>query len=659
MAYRYGNNRNDRNFGGNDRGGNYGGGAMNRNINPWGNDGGNQGGGGGGGNNYRQNQGGNMNNDVLSLANSLVNNILRGNQPPSLLDLPNNNMRGGGGGGGGGNQGGGYGRFNDQMGRMGGNRNLNANRNRRSGGPTPRKSGNLVKGGIRKGNAQDRTKKVMAKNNTSNNNSKQQNAESTDLIKTESTKNDKNESVYTDVPNDMFYCHLCKKHMWDATSFENHIKGRTHLMMKEGVEESYRLKANMIRQEAKIEEQLKAIELDRLKRMGKNMKASNMRREYCTMCDLHFYGHLSAHRKTEGHLNLKKFLHPKCTDCNQEFPTRIDYDSHVLAPEHMKNVHTTKSGKPEKRRNQLVILGEEDETKDLKEKEEKKEKKAKDKDAAAADGVKVEGEEGAEAKEDAEMVDENGEKVEGEEKASEPAAEPEPEPADVILDWNEGDEIPIEVEAKIPKYDKNRSIGFSLIHKLDCYECQLCGRFFDTEKTAEIHSRTITHHRHFIKFLNEMANDTKIAQKRAAAAIEESERKRKKLETAEKKANGDANTSELYDPSEATGDDEDVTMKAEEDATMDDSQDLNGTANDSQTGDAEQDESIADEPAVVDEPAVAEAAAPAAVEEPKSAPQTPATPQANQQQQKSTPNNRNNRGRGTPRGRGRGRYNRY
>jgi len=148
------------------------------------------------------------------------------------------------------------------------------------------------------------------------------------------------ESAYAEVPSDMLYCHMCKKHMWDSTSFENHVKGRTHQMMKEGIEESYRLKANMIRQEAKIAEQLKSIEIDRLKRMGKNVKASNQLREYCTMCDLHFYGHLSTHRKSEGHLNLKKFLHPKCIECNKEFPTRTDYDSHVLSPSHMKKAST-------------------------------------------------------------------------------------------------------------------------------------------------------------------------------------------------------------------------------------------------------------------------------------------------------------------------------
>lgn len=95
-----GNRRNDNNrqgggggYGGG--GGGYGNGGMNR-PNPWGGDnsgGGNyrQGGGGGGGG------GGGMNPDVLSLANSLVNNLLRNqNHPPSLLDLPN---RGGYGGG--------------------------------------------------------------------------------------------------------------------------------------------------------------------------------------------------------------------------------------------------------------------------------------------------------------------------------------------------------------------------------------------------------------------------------------------------------------------------------------------------------------------------------------------------------------------------------
>lgn len=318
--------------------------------------------------------------------------------------------------------------------------------------------------------------------------------------------------------------------MWDATSFENHVKGRTHLMMREGVEESYRLKANMIRQEGKIEEQLKSIELERLKRMGKAGKG-NFRREYCTMCDLNFYGHLTAHRKTDGHLNLKKFLHPKCLDCNQEFPNRIDFDGHILSPEHMKRAFITKANKPEKRKNQLTIYTEEDELKDLKEEKDDKKKEKKPAgaeesmetdDAVAVESADVKKENGEEETEEKEISTDEVKEGEGEE---EKAVEPAPEADDIILDYEDGDEIPTEVDGRIPKYNCSRQVGTSLIHKLDCYECYVCGRFFDNEKTSEIHTRTVTHHRNFVKFLNEKANDTKIAQKRAAAALEESERK--------------------------------------------------------------------------------------------------------------------------------------
>lgn len=323
--------------------------------------------------------------------------------------------------------------------------------------------------------------------------------------------------------------------MWDATSFENHVKGRTHLMMREGVEESYRLKANMIRQEAKIEEQLKSIELERLKRMGKAGKG-NLRREYCTMCDLNFYGHLTAHRKTDGHLNLKKFLHPRCLDCAQEFPNRIDFDGHILSPEHMKKAFLTKASKPEKRKNQLTIYTEEDETKDLKEEKDDKKKEKKPTPAAGEEAMETDEAAAAATVADGEVKKENGEEEAEEEKETtveevkegeegEKAVEPVAEADDIILDFEEGDEIPPEVDGRIPKYNCSRQIGSSLIHKLDCYECYICGRFFDTEKTSEIHTRTVTHHRNFVKFLNEKANDTKISQKRAAAALEEIERK--------------------------------------------------------------------------------------------------------------------------------------
>lgn len=389
----------------------------------------------------------------------------------------------------------------------------------------------------------------------------------------------------------MFYCHLCKKHMWDCTSFENHVKGRTHQMMKEGVEESYRLKANMIRQEAKIDEQLKSIEVERLKRIGKNVKASNVHREYCTMCDLHFYGHLSTHRKSEGHLNLKKFLHPKCSECSKEFPTRIEFDAHLLSKEHMVRAAAKANRTDTRRKNQLMILTETDELKDLRE---EKEKAAATKAAVPAEGEEgaekataaAAGEEGATA---AAPATENGEAAaaEGEEKVEEAV---EPEDPDVLLDFVEGaTEIGADVETKLPKYNSARSIGASMIAKLECYECKLCNRFVDNEKTAEVHSRTVYHHKMFTKFLTEKANETKIAQKRAAATVENEKRKRARMEKESEGPNGEAAKPaaengaeeaaapaesaadeaqpekkpkvEMYDPCEATeDDDQDVTM---------------------------------------------------------------------------------------------------
>lgn len=331
--------------------------------------------------------------------------------------------------------------------------------------------------------------------------------------------------------------------------------------MKEGVEESYRLRANMLRQEAKIAEQLKSIEIDRLKRLGKAIRAANQIREYCAMCDLQFYGHLSTHRKSEGHLDLKKFLHPKCEDCSTEFHNRTEFDDHLLSPIHMKTSKTPPSYKSEEsRKNRLQILTETDEVQGLREEKPKKEKvkDAKDGEATSVEGeLRAEGTESVETDTNAmqtesevEVKQEVEEGDEGEPQNEQTESEP------PILDFTEGDDIGPEIENKIPKYNCKRQVGSSLVSKLVCFECRLCNKYFDTEATAEIHSRTYNHHRLFVKFLNEKANETKIAQKRAAAAAEETERlKRIKLEIEEPSAE-EASKSELYDPTQATGEDE-------------------------------------------------------------------------------------------------------
>lgn len=342
--------------------------------------------------------------------------------------------------------------------------------------------------------------------------------------------------------------------------------------MKEGVEESYRLRANMLRQEAKVAEQLKSIEIDRLKRLGKAIRAANQIREYCAMCDLQFYGHLSTHRKSEGHLDLKKFLHPKCDDCTTEFHNRTEFDDHLLSPSHMKTSKTPPSYKSEEsRKNRLQILTEADEIQGLREEKPKKEKKEPAKEGeegVATDEPKVEGAEAMETDATASQTEaEVKQEAEDVEDAEGQNDQPEIEP---ILDFNEGDEIGPEIENKIPKYNCKRQVGSNLISKLVCFECRLCNKYFDTEVTAEIHSRTYNHHRLFVKFLNEKANETKIAQKRAAAAAEETERlKRIKLESdAEPIVTDAVPKSELYDPTEATGEDEPKENGATESADV-------------------------------------------------------------------------------------------
>lgn len=227
----------------------------------------------------------------------------------------------------------------------------------------------------------------------------------------------------------------------------------------------------------------------------------------------------------------------------------------------MKTSKTPPSYKSEEsRKNRLQILTEVDELQGLREEKPKKEKKEplKEGEASATDEQKADESAEAEAMEtdanasqtEAEIKQEAEEAEEAEAQNDQPEIEP-------ILDYNEGDDIGPEIENKIPKYNCKRQVGSTLISKLVCFECRLCNKYFDTEETAEIHSRTYNHHRLFVKFLNEKANETKIAQKRAAAAAEETERlKRVKFETDAEVKTEEVPKSELYDPTEATGDDE-------------------------------------------------------------------------------------------------------
>lgn len=58
---------------------------------------------------------------------------------------------------------------------------------------------------------------------------------------------------------------------------------------------------------------------------------------YCAMCDM-YAADGAIHRTTVGHRKLKKYLHPACTSCHKEMPTRIELDEHRLSAEHLRQL---------------------------------------------------------------------------------------------------------------------------------------------------------------------------------------------------------------------------------------------------------------------------------------------------------------------------------
>ncbi|XP_055528917.1 zinc finger protein on ecdysone puffs isoform X3 [Wyeomyia smithii] len=618
MAYR---NNNRRNGGGGGGGGNFGNNYGAGRINPW-----DTGVGGG-------------RNDAITLANSLINNLLRNqnsNQvPPSLLDGVQSS------------------RFDDMNGfnfiRNDYISRLNLGYQRRN----PIQSSNSSNKN-KNSNKQGANKK--GGNSSSAGSSKQQ----------QQTKT----SPYADVSNEYLYCHMCDKHMYDATSFENHITGRTHRVMKESIEESYRMRATLLRQEARIAEQLKTIEIDRLKRMGKAKNYSKMR-EYCPMCELFFYGHIIAHRRSEKHLDLKKFLHPKCDDCELEFHNRTEHDDHLLSVVHMKNCKTKPSRLDiEKKAKQLVISTANDELLDIREETAPKNKK-KDKEAASSAAKKTEtksatatgsGENGEQAKPDTDGAAEKPAAEEGaaaeeskmEEDIPEDEVAKDEESADCILDYKPGDEIAPEIDNKLPRYNKNRALGLSLIGKLECHECRICHKYFDTDATGEIHARTHSHYRAFIRFLNEKAMEVRISQKRAAVAMEEAEAAKKQKLAEEKKSeengDGEKKDSELYDPSEATGEESGDASMADDSK----SEDANGLSEshlepmETENAEANKGEAAAS----ADDKSTASSSAEAASKTDDSSKEEPKP----EKEEEKTPAKNSRRGRGNRSGRYGGRY---
>ncbi|KAG5348141.1 PEP protein, partial [Acromyrmex charruanus] len=263
------------------------------------------------------------------------------------------------------------------------------------------------------------------------------------------------ESRYSEVPMNHMFCHICNKHMWDGFSFENHLRGRAHQLMMEKLDESYKLKVDLMRHELRVAEEQRELSLNNSKRRGKKVSVDFNVREYCTMCDLNFYGTLSTHRKSEKHQQLKTFLHPRCFPCLKEFPSRIEYDEHCLTPAHMKNAVQCE----EQRKNK------------------KKEKLAK-------------GEAEVRTAEDEEKDVCNDSKNEKEEDSGE---------QEYITDIIEN---LTEKKLKIPSYKYCRQnhifIGKSMVKEVQGFYCERCRRFMLLAEDMNAHLRSITHYRNFV-----------------------------------------------------------------------------------------------------------------------------------------------------------------
>lgn len=158
-----------------------------------------------------------------------------------------------------------------------------------------------------------------------------------------------------------------------------------------------------------------------------------------------------------------------------------------------------KSDESKKRR--LHILTEVDELQGLREEKPKKEKK--DPEGSSEKKLNENGEPMEVENKDEENKSEVGADKAVEEDDNEQLEEKDEKPEiEPILDYSEGDEIVAEIETKIPKYNCKRAVGVSLITKLTCFECRLCNKYFDTDVTSEIHSRTFNHHRMFVRLVD-------------------------------------------------------------------------------------------------------------------------------------------------------------
>ncbi|KAK5640485.1 hypothetical protein RI129_011296 [Pyrocoelia pectoralis] len=297
------------------------------------------------------------------------------------------------------------------------------------------------------------------------------------------------EGRYHGVPPNLLHCFVCNKSMWDGESFQNHIRGKAHKQMMDSLGQSFQITVNILRENMRLVEEKKMIELERMNRNSRNFHRHQQEQTS------------HSHRKTEGHQRLKRFLHPKCHYCTQEFPSRMEWVDHRFTPDHLRKI-----------KEYLDARTGEEEGAPLEEQQETE----MDNDPLLDESLQTE--------------DEN----------------PILELTDDLKDLHN----------RIPAYKPSRPISTSSVQPLSGFYCDICIRFMTTEIAAKDHLKTERHYQAFL--------DAAKRQYKRMTDEEKEKEENKKRRKAEEEAEGaedvkklktdDTNGDEMYDPEEACQD---------------------------------------------------------------------------------------------------------
>ncbi|KAF9405154.1 hypothetical protein HW555_013984 [Spodoptera exigua] len=282
----------------------------------------------------------------------------------------------------------------------------------------------------------------------------------------------------------------------------------------------------------------------RIREMKRTRKAGQQpaRDFYCAMCDM-YAADGAIHRTTVGHRKLKKYLHPTCTSCHKEMPTRIELDEHRLTAEHLRNMQDKQEIITKPKPEVMVISTLNMEQMYLREDRQRR-RRNDDKNGTDKDGDDAEAKDG-----EGENQDEVKNEAEGEAKPEGDAEEKKSklDNEKTILDYKEGDDLTGATQDMFPAYSTERGVGGSFLSEFRCVQCSLCRKLLDTDETAQVHLRTWRHHQLFTRLLAEksgtqLGNDTN-SNKRPLDADDNSDAKRRKVDD-ETEQNGHENGEE-------------------------------------------------------------------------------------------------------------------